>query len=249
MSIRRVFLAAVSDGDTDIELSPEESHHIGRVLRLSLGDTVAVFNGRGQEWAATITFLDRSIARLRVGKEITTPVEPSMPVFLYQGLCRSDRMEWVIQKGAEIGLSGLFPLRTQRTETSFVSDSRLSRWRRIALEACKQSGRRCLPYIGDLTDLPGPVPKGELGLVLDPGPDSEPIRAILEQPAPSRVMLAVGPEGGFADQEVRELRSRGWAGAHLGPRILRTETAGVVAASLVLCAWGDLGSQPIAAPG
>ncbi len=240
---RRVHHAEIPGPGAEIRLAADEAHHVERVLRLGPGAELSVFDGRGREWRGEILETGHSGTVLRVGEELLDPVEASLPVRLYQGLCRPDRMELAIQKGTELGLLAIHPLRARRAERERVDERRIERWRRIAREAAKQSGRRRIPRVEPPGEAPA-VPEGVLALVLDPSPDSPPIARLLERQRPGEVWLAVGPEGGFTPEELVGLASRGWAACRLGPRTLRTETAGLVAAALVLHRWDDLGGRP-----
>ena len=242
--MRRVHRAGAPDFENAVALDRDESNHIVRVLRLGPGDAVSVFDGHGREWEGVVESVHGQQARVRLGRELTRPVDPTLEVVLFQALCRPERMEWAIQKATEVGITEIRPFRSERVETREPGPSRLERWRRIALEACKQSGRRRVPRVGQPGALPPTPPAGILALVLGSGPDSLPIGAYTLAARPEAVWLAVGPEGGFSGEDRSILSGRGWREAGLGPRTLRSETAGVVAAALVLHAWGDLGSQP-----
>jgi 16S rRNA (uracil1498-N3)-methyltransferase len=232
--------AAKADGS--VLLSDEESHHIGRVLRLREGDAVSVFDGRGREWDGVLAGWEGKRARVKLEAQRTDPVEASLTVRLYQGLCRPERMELVIQKGTEIGLASIHPVVTARSEGPDPSPARMERWRRTALEACKQSGRRTIPEIHPPIEFPPPALfPGVLGVALHPGAESKSMGSVLERDRPNEVWLAIGPEGGFEDGEVEALRAGEWLVASMGPRIFRTETAGLVAGALALERWGDLG--------
>ena len=226
---------------SDVRLGDDEAHHIVRVLRLRAGEPLAVFDGEGREWEGTIVEAQGGIVRVRLGEELRDTVEAPLPLTLVQGLSRPDHVEWVVEKATEVGVHAIVLASCARSDGPPPSPSRLKRWHRIVLEAAKQSGRRRLPA------LPEPLPLGEATsglqgtrIVLHPG--GVPLASILEAPPPPTVALAVGPEGGFEDAEVEALRAAGWEAASLGPRVLRTETAGPVAAALVLHRWGDLGS-------
>jgi 16S rRNA (uracil1498-N3)-methyltransferase len=167
-------------------------------------------------------------------------VESPLSVRIFQGLCRPDRLEWVIQKGTELGVAAIYPLECERGERPPQGPPRADRWRRIALEACKQSGRRVLPDVSPAETLP--AAEDRCALLLDPGPDAVPLRTALPAGSPAGVDLAVGPEGGFTDAERDLACGNGWIPVSLGPRVLRTETAGLVAAAIVLHCLGDLGA-------
>jgi 16S rRNA (uracil1498-N3)-methyltransferase len=239
--VRRVFHAGAGGPREAIVLDRAESKHVARVLRLGPGDAVSVFDGRGREWEGVLESVGEREVRVRLGAERTSAVEPPLDVVLFQALCRHDRMEWVIQKATEVGVAEIRPFRSERVEGPAPSGSRLERWRRIAVEACKQSGRRRVPEIRASDGLPPSPPEGITALALDGGAGSVPIGERLASEPPAGVWLAVGPEGGFSPSDRARLEAGGWVRVGLGPRTLRTETAGVVAAGILLHAWADLG--------
>lgn len=235
-------------GGDRLTLSRDESEHVVRVLRLRDGDAVRVFDGAGAEREAVVTASDRRAAELALGEAVTHAVEPSLAVTLFQAACRADRWEWVLQKGTELGVAAFVPVVAERSGRFDATASRVARWGRIVLEAAKQSTRRVVPRIldpvvldasGAGADLGVPrAPAGDAAVVLDPGaPDSG--RA---PEARSGVSIAVGPEGGWTEAELAGWSAAGWHRAGLGPRVLRTETAGIVAATLWLAAAGECGS-------
>lgn len=228
-------------------LDAEQSHHVTQVLRLRAGDPLALFDGRGREWDGRIVEAGRGGTTVLVGAERSEPVECALPVTLYQGVCRPDRMEWVIQKGVELGVAAIRPVATERSEGDLPSPDRLERWGRIAREAARQSGRRFVPPIVPTERLPVELP-GRAVVALAMAPAAAPLAGFLTGAPPAAVWLLVGPEGGLDDGELEALAAGGWRPAGLGPRILRTETAGIVACALVLAAWGDLGPSVPPAP-
>ncbi len=239
--VRRVLHPGASGLDRVIVLDSDESHHVLRVLRLRRGDRLSVFDGRGREWDATLVEEGRAGACIEIGDERSDPVEPPLRVEIFQALCRPDRMEWAIQKATEVGAAAIHPMRTAFSDGPTPSEERLERWRRVAREACKQCGRRRVPDIGPSIAIPVPASPEGLGIVLVPSRRAAPIGALLAGARPESVRLLVGPEGGLDAEELEQLERGGFRLAHLGPRVLRTETAGAVACALVLHAWGDLG--------
>jgi 16S rRNA (uracil1498-N3)-methyltransferase len=229
--------------DVTIELSPAESHHVHRVLRLRKGDGLSVFDGNGRERSGVVVGGGPGGITLRLQEEVERQVEAPVEIELFQALCRPDRMEWVIQKATEIGVGTVHPFPAERAEGRAPTPDRLERWRRIAIEACKQSGRRRVPAIEPGEDLPAPPP-GRTAILLDGGSRARPLGELLVGPGEAAVWIAVGPESGLAAHEVDRALELGWRAGHLGPRTLRTETAGLVAATIVLHRWGDLGPQP-----
>ena len=240
-TMRRAFVARTPAPGDRVALDADESHHVARVLRLKAHDALAVFDGQGGEWSATIETATRDAVTVVVGAPRAGLVEPSLKVVLFQALARPEKLEWVLQKGTEVGVSAFHLVPTDRVEVPSPSPARLQRYARIVMEACKQSGRRRLPQL-DLDSL-GRPPDTVVAVALAQAAGAEPLGALLDGPAPAEVWLAVGPEGGFSDDERNALQALGWRLGSLGPRVLRTETAGVVAAAIVLNAWGDLGGR------
>ena len=233
--MRRVFSRTPLTPGASVALDPEEAHHVSRVLRLRAGDDVAVFDGSGGEWDAKIEAVEKTMVRIRVGAPLLGSPEPPIDVAVYQALVRPERLEWVFQKGTEVGVSSFGLFTAERSEAPAPSPSRMERYERIVLESAKQSGRRTIPTIA-LGELPQSAEIGRRFL-LDTSSGAEPFAIALSRDRATRVGIAIGPEGGFTADEL----ARPWERVSLGPRILRTETAGVVAAAIVLHAWGDLG--------
>lgn len=234
----RVIHPRAGEGEEELVLDPEESHHLSRVLRLRAGETVGVFDGTGREWEATVVAPDPKGTRVHRGRELGGRPDSALRVALAQALGRPDHVEWALQKGTEIGIAefALFP--ALRSEGPLPSPSRLARWRKIVLEACKQSGRRVVPPVELRDALPRP---DGASLLLSTEEDAPPLARVLAPFPDGPVSLAVGPEGGFEKAESASLADLGWTTASLGPRTLRTETAGPVAAAIVLHLRGDLG--------
>jgi len=242
-TIRRAFVPLTPVPGARVELDPDESHHVARVLRLKAGDALAVFDGKGREWTATIEVSLRDHVTVVVGAERGGSVEPKLHVVLFQALTRPEKIEWVLQKGTEIGVSTFRLIASHRVEAPSPSPTRLARYERIVMEACKQSGRRCLPALalGPL-ETPG---NGVIAILLAHAAGVAALGTVLAGPKAREVWLAVGPEGGFSEEEIEAAASSGWRRASLGPRVLRTETAGAVAAAIVLHTWGDLGPPAV----
>jgi len=211
----------------DVSLRGPEAHHLATVLRARPGDAVFLFNGDGAEYPAVVVDASRNLVTLRVTGRDQPPRELGYRLEVAAPLPKGDRGDFLIEKLTELGVTDFVPLRTERTVVQ-PRDSRLDKLRRAVIEASKQCGRNVLMQIGKLTgwdeycgknDLP-PVrllahPAGEMFL---------PARAASEGPERA---LAVGPEGGFTDDEVAMARSTGWTVVALGPRILRVETAAI----------------------
>jgi len=238
--VRRAFVPESPSPGSRVSLDPDEAHHVARVLRLRVRDELAVFDGRGGEWDARVDEVSRDRVSLVVGGPRSGDPEPSLRVTLFQSFVRPERVEWVLQKGTEIGVASFRLVPAERSDAPAPSPSRFDRYRRILLEASKQSGRRRIPDI-DLGAFESP-PEGVTAIVLDAAPDAAPLGGVLSGVSTLSVWIGIGPEGGFTDDELAACAALGWRRASLGPRTLRTETAGAVAAAIVLHLRGDLGA-------
>jgi 16S rRNA (uracil1498-N3)-methyltransferase len=238
----RVFASDLpQEAGARITLSADESHHVRRVLRLGPGERVGVFDGNGNEWLGRIAAGSSPDVHVELVERRTAEIEAPLRLCLFQGDCAPDRMELVVQKATELGVAEVRTIAGHRARRPAAEARKLERLRRIALEACKQCGRRVLPRIDRAEELPGAV-AGVPAWLLDPA--APPLaRLALAGGPPREAWLAVGPEGGFTDEEIARAEARGWRPAGLGPRILRTETAGLVAVSILMHRFGDLGSD------
>lgn len=228
-----------------LRLDASESHHLRHVLRLPPGATVWVFDGLGNEYSCRVEGFERAQARLSILERTQPAVESPLALTLAQGLTKGEKFDLIIQKATELGVRRVVPLLTARTASSgvqSVSPGRLQRWRRIALEASKQCGRTRLMDIAIpvawsqfLKELPQPAL-----LFSERGGRS---LSDWQPPSPTgelSICLIIGPEGGWQPQEIAAAEVAGAVPVSIGPRILRTETAAIVAISLVQFLWGDL---------
>lgn len=241
----RVFTAAAPGPDGLLALDDEAATHVLRVLRLGPGDALVVFDGSGLEFPATIEQASRRGVLVRPGTGRTGGRESPLDVTLLQGLARGTRMDLVIQKATELGVTRIGVLALERSvvrlEQEERVDRRLRHWQRIAVSACEQCGRSVPPAILPPASLRASLdglPPGTVRLLLDPDGDAD-LPALLAGRRP--VVLLIGPEGGLAPEERALAVSQGFARLRLGPRILRTETAPLAALSLIQYLGGDLG--------
>lgn len=239
--VHRAFCPARPGADGLLVLDVDESHHVVRVLRARAGDPVRVFDGAGREWIGTFVQVARYPVSVRVERELLDPVEPPVAITLVQALTRPERIEFVLVKGTEIGIRSFRLVPSERADLAEISKPRRERLGRVLIEAAKQCGRRVVPDL-TLGRLDDPC-EADMALVLDPRPGAPGFGSHFESRRVGRVAIAVGPEGGFSEDEIAAMTARGWTPASLGPRVLRTETAGMIAAALVLHRWGDLGSS------
>lgn len=248
MSLNRFFVST-SDFDGDrVRLSREQAHQVRQVLRLKPGDTIVVLDGRGMEYEVNLTTVSHSEAVGQITTSREAVGEPKVGLTLFQSLLVREKFEWVLQKGTEVGVAEFVPILTSRglVRTKEIYEDKLDRWNRIMTEAAEQSHRGRVPKIEPV------IPFAEVFsrfvgfdrfLIAAPGPSAA-LRKVLQgigRPDPS-IALIIGPEGGFTDEEVTLARAKGAIPVGLGPRILRTETAAVVASALILYELGEMGS-------
>lgn len=223
------------------ELPDALTHHAVRVLRLSAGARIVLFDGLGGEVDAVLEGQGkRWSARLleRRGVERESPLQ----IVLVQALASADKMDWVVQKAVELGVSAVIPLRATRSVLKLSgerADKRVAHWREVAVSACEQSGRNRVPQVADIVELRDYLAQTRSGsqrLILDPVGGQR--LADLGRPE-AACHLLIGPEGGWSDEELAACRSAGCSGVTLGPRVLRTETAGLAALAALQTLWGD----------
>lgn len=243
MPARRWFFAppAAFEAGT-LVLSPEESRHLIRVLRLPVGAEVAVCDGQGRVAAAKVEDLAGGLARLRLLQDLEVPAESPLAVTLAVGLAKGDALDRVVEQATELGAARLVVFTSTFSEAGSPERlaRRLARWRRLAREALKLCRRPRLPLIEAATfqeGLAGP----EEGKILFYEEERLSLTALGGLPQPASVRLLIGPEGGFAAPEVAQARAASFVVTGLGPRRLRVETAAAAALSLVQYLWGDLG--------
>ena len=222
------------------ELPEAQAHYIGRVLRHAAGDAVQLFDGSGQEYLGELIEVGKKAVRVELREQLAGQVESPLRVHLGQGLSRGERMDWAIQKATELGVAEITPIVSERCEVRLKderADKRLAHWRQVMISACEQCGRSVLP----LLHAPQPLSEwqatvqAELKLVLHPVAEPWATHA-----PPRSLAFLIGPEGGLSDKEVEQAKLAGFHAARLGPRVLRTETAPIVALAVAQQLWGDL---------
>ena len=226
-----------------VDLPAEAAHHAARVLRLDAGDQVRLFNGRGGEWLARIERLKPTV-HVSLEAFDATDREPPLQVTLVQGLAAGDKMDWIVQKTVELGVAAIQPVAARRSVVRLSGDRgerRVQHWGNIAIAACEQSGRNCVPAVAPVIDLAQylaqPRRDNELRLVLAP---RAPGRMRDLAPPAGPVTILIGPEGGFDDGEFLAAEGVGFVAVSLGPRVLRIETAGPAALAVIMALWGDI---------
>ena len=250
MSRRRLFVPPERLHTTPITVTGEEHHHLARVLRARPGDAITLFDGAGAEVDARVVRVGR--AETELSPALDSPARPGAaraetPLVLLTAVPRGGRMDFLVQKCCELGVSRIVPVIAARS-VARPEPGRRARWEKIAREAARQCGRADVPVVAAPADLAAALAAPELParrLMLSPDEAARSLRALL--PDRAATALLVGPEGGLAPTETDAARLAGFVPAGLGPRILRVETAAIVAVALAEEAFGAL--SPASGPG
>ncbi len=245
MRIPRLYLPEPITAQSEIELPDAAANYIGKVLRLKPGHPLRLFDGRGGEYAAEVIECGKRSVRVAVSTHQQGEVESPLALTLVQAVSKGERMDLTLQKAVELGVTRIAPVFSERSVVNLKGDrldKRLEHWQGVIISACEQCGRNTLPHFEAAVDLDHwlatPLPADALGLLLQPE-SPQGLREL--QPPEGETLLLVGPEGGFSDQEIDSARKAGYRGIRLGPRVLRTETAGLAALASLQTLWGDLG--------
>lgn len=239
--IPRVYLARPLATGTTQRIEGESAHHLLHVLRLRQGDSLTLFNGQGGEYAATVSQCGKHALEVHIAERREGAPDSPLHFTLVQALTRAERMDYAVQKATELGVSVIQPVATEhslRLEAE-RGERKLAHWRAVAQSAAEQCWRTSVPVILSPTPLSDGLRhcESELKLVLHPGGVS------LRQLMPARsISLVIGPEGGLSENDLRLCTAAGFRAVGLGPRLLRTETAGPVTLAALQVLWGDLGS-------
>lgn len=245
----RIFVPQPLVSGTVVSLPPAALQHVVKVLRLRSGAAVTLFDGRGGEYAANLLEVERRSASARVVEYRKIERESPCRITLLQGLARGERMDWVLQKATELGVSRIVPLVTRRSVVQLDEargQTRLAHWQGVITSACEQCGRNTLPSILPPTSLAAAC----AGLANETIPAvrwllspeaSDSLNSAIDRLAPDTtdICVLIGPEGGLEDEEIALAKQSGFGALRLGPRVLRTETAAIAALAALQCLVGD----------
>ena len=245
MRLTRVYVHAPLGVGLLVELPEHAGGHLARVLRLRENDACVLFNGDGQDYDALIASIDKRGVQAEVVASRRIDNESPLSITLLQGIARGEKMDLILQKATELGVTRIIPVHSERSEVKLEgarAEKRLAHWRGVVASACEQSGRAVLPDVSEPAPLMQAV--AEAGLPADRyilSPLAQTGIASMAAPAGGQLLIAVGPEGGWSARDLLSLEGEGFSGIKLGPRILRTETAGLAAIAALQMRWGDLG--------
>ena len=252
MRLTRVYVDTALTPGTLVELPPDTASHLAKVLRARSGDELILFNGDGREFDGAIESVCGSRVSASVGGSRPVDRESPLAITLVQSVPRGDRMDFVVQKATELGVARIVPVLSQRSVVRLdkaQAESKAVHWRAVAVSACEQCGRNRLPtiqaaqpllnYLGESSPGNGPRLVFEPESAQHPG-TAAPIPAGTAQAAIVDAEIAIGPEGGFASDELEAFRVAGFSQVRLGPRILRAETAAIAAVVWLQARFGDM---------
>ena len=236
----RVYSSRPVTIDEQCDLDDRASHHLARVLRVKTGDRLSVFNGDGNNYQGAIVSATKHQVSVLIDSIEPANTESSLNTCLALAVSKGDRFEWAIKKATELGVTSIVPILSQRVDVRLSPErwqKKQEHWQQIVISACEQSGRAVVPEVQQPITLPQWLSDAEADCKLVLDPEATP-SALYDQPA--SIALLIGPEGGLAASELTLASENGFSAMRLGPRVLRTETAPLVALSVLGARWGDI---------
>ncbi len=242
MRIPRIFVDSPLAVEQVIALGDDAVNHIVNVLRLKQGHPVVLFNGDNNEYSGVLESVGKRQAEVYVDACLSVTVESPLAIHLGQGISRGDRMDFVLQKSVELGVTEITPLITERCGVKLSHERWLKKsqqWQKILIGACEQSGRNTIPVLHPPTEFATWIQQStqQTRVTLHPRAEKR-LRDI--RPSPYGFRLLIGPEGGLSEKEIYHTEEFGYSEGLLGPRVLRTETAALTAISVLQSQYGDL---------
>jgi len=241
MRLSRIFIPEVLTVGETVVLKGQAAHYLTRVLRLAVADAVTLFNGNGEDYSGEVREIDRQRVLISLSGKQDPGTESALKIKLVQAISRGERMDYTVQKAAELGVHSVQPLFTSRVAVRLDDKRRVKRlehWRGVVTSACEQSGRAVVPPILEplsLTDWLADEDDTQR-LVLDPDAGLKLSKCKITGDS---VSVLIGPEGGFSPDEIKQMTAKGVTGVSLGPRIFRTESAGPAAITVLQVLAGD----------
>ena len=243
MRIPRVYSPQTMAIGDCIELETGAARHLTSSLRMNSGQLVTLFNGQGGEYTAELVEAKKGKATVTINSFNQVDRESSLSIHLAIGISRGERMDWIVQKATELGVSEITPLFTERCEVKLSGDrldKKVGHWQQVAISACEQSQRNRIPSVNTPIKLEQWQQDCEASLKLVLHHRTE--KSLGDMLAPSaEIALLIGPEGGLSEREIEQAISLDFSSLALGPRVLRTETAPLAAISILQSLWGDMG--------
>ncbi|MBV1909772.1 MAG: 16S rRNA (uracil(1498)-N(3))-methyltransferase [Kangiellaceae bacterium] len=224
--------------DTLFYLPAEAAHHCSQVLRYKVGDLLTVFNGDGFNYPATIVSIERKRCQIKTTKKLFSENESPLSIHLFQGIARGDKMDLIIQKAVELGVYEITPIFTERCNVKLDPkrlEKKILHWKKTIISACEQSGRAKVPQLNPAIQLDQLTSVEQPTIYLEP----KATQSIDSLDIEKTIGIIIGPEGGFSDKDLAHAEMLKLIGVQFGPRILRTETAGLAAIAILQNRFGD----------
>ena len=244
MRLTRIYVPGPVVAGQDIVLPAQAGEHLTRVLRLPPGTPFTLFNGAGGEFSAALGESTGKRVAARVLEHVAAERESSLQITLLQGIARGERMDLIVQKATELGVTRIVPVLAERSVVKLDARQRERKrehWRLVAISACEQCGRNRVPEVDEpvsLGEAIAAIAQGDSRFLLAADGESSLVSSAQRNPR-SPVALLIGPEGGLAETERAFARAQGFHACHMGPRVMRTETAGLAALALLQSVLGD----------
>lgn len=237
MAVSRIYQSVSLILGQLLRLDEKASHHLARVLRVSIGETVTLFNGEGGEFEAVIRQIEKKQVTVELMQFMPREVESPVFISLAQGIARGEKMDFIIQKAVELGANEIIPLITERCGVRLDQpreEKRMRHWQSIVISACEQCGRNRVPVVRAPMTLPDWLvqAQAEIRFVLSPHVKNQ--LSHRDALKVNSIALLIGPEGGLSDEEMKMAAARKFIALNLGPRVLRTETATIAALAVML---------------
>ena len=240
----RFFVSAALLQNEAFVFGDAQAHQIRDVLRMRAGQEIIALDNLGNEYRVVLNEISRARVRGEIISQTIARGEPQTQIILYQALVKADKLEWVLQKCTEVGVSEFVPITTARALADHIGKQKFARWQQIVTEAAEQAGRGKIPALANIQTLQAALAhaqaRGGAKFILWENENARDLKRALQDISADTFHLFVGPEGGFTAEEIATAEKFGAQSVTLGPRILRAETAGLVAASALLFARGDL---------
>ena len=245
MQIPRIFHSSQLSVNSIISLDDGARRHAIQVLRLKESAPLTLFDGLGSEFSATISSIEKHSVEVCVVDKHTPLLESPLNIHLFQVISKGERMDYAVQKATEGGVSEITPLFSERCVVKLDTkrvEKKISHWQKIALATCEQCGRNKIPTINPAISFKQMLNNGSTGAKFIFNEKAEHLlsKHPLTQQQLTKILMVIGPEGGLSEKEVKGAQSSGWNEVLLGPRVLRSETAPVVAITTMQLLWGDL---------
>ncbi len=227
-----------------VELPREAAHHCSQVLRYKVSDPLTLFNGDGFDYLATINSINKKTCQVELLSKQAISNESPLSIHLLQGVARGDKMDFIIQKAVELGVTEITPLFSERCNVKLDAKrlaKKMQHWHKVIVSACEQSGRATIPSLHQAIRMEAFIPNSDdLNLILEPTANHSIATLTIDPQANQRINLLVGPEGGFSEKDLSLQQKIDINTVRMGPRILRTETAGLAATAVLQSTYGDL---------